>query len=75
MLYSAIACVFAARHRNAAVVILQPVPITPSAGTHAMAYHFNINKLGASTKRQPGVATLANGITIGFELRLDLALC
>jgi len=38
MLHSAIACLFTARHQNAAAVILQQVLITPSVGRHAMAY-------------------------------------
>jgi hypothetical protein len=40
MSYSVIACLPAARHQNAAAVIMQQVLITLSAGRHAMAYLF-----------------------------------
>ena len=53
------------QHQNAAVVILQQVPITPSVGGHTMAFLLIFNLLGASRERQLGVATFANGITIG----------
>ena len=74
MSHSANACLFAARHQNAALVILKQVLITPSASTHALAYHIKLKELGATDKRQPGVAALANGTTISGELRLDQAL-
>ena len=67
---------FAARHQNAALVILKQVlPLNIKwavAGTHALAYRFIINRLGATDSHQLGVAALANGATIACELRLDL---
>jgi hypothetical protein len=39
-----------------------------------VAYHIKFKELGATAKRQLGVAALANGATITCELRLDLAL-
>ena len=56
MSHSAIACVFAARHQNAVLVILKQVLITQTADTHAMAYLIIFKELGATDKRQPGVA-------------------
>jgi len=40
MPHSALACLFTARHQNAAAVILQQVLITPSVNRQAMAYLF-----------------------------------
>ena len=74
MPYSANACLFAARHSNAALVILKQIRITQSAGKHALALLIDFKEIGASDKRQLGVATLTNGTTITCELRLDLAL-
>ena len=44
-----------------------------AAGTHALACHLIINKLGATDSHQLCVAALAKGTTISCELRLDLA--
>jgi hypothetical protein len=78
MSYSANACLFAARHQNAVLVILKqvlPFDINgQSAGRHALALLIKIKEIGASRKCQPCVATFANGITIGCKLRLDLTL-
>ena len=45
-----------------------------AANTHALAYHNKFKELGATDKRQLGVAALAKGTTLTCELRLDLAL-
>ncbi len=74
MLHSANACLPAARHQSATLVILKQVLITPSAGRHALALLIKIKEMGASDKRHLSVAALANGVTIACELRLDLAL-
>jgi hypothetical protein len=74
MSHSANACLFAARHQNAALVILKQVLITQSADRHALALLIIFKLIGAPRKRQLGVAALVNGTTITYELRLDLTL-
>jgi hypothetical protein len=68
---SAEACQPAARHQNAAVVPLQPVLITQTAGWHASACPFKFNLLGASSLPLLCVAALEKGTTLLCEQRLD----
>jgi hypothetical protein len=74
MSHSANACLFAARHQNAALVILKQVLITQLRADTCWPNLLIIKEKGASDKRHLSVAALANGTTITCELRLDLTL-
>jgi hypothetical protein len=74
MSHSANACLFAARHQNAALVILKQVLITPLRADTHWPNLFKFNMIGAFDKHQLSVAALVNGTTITCELRLDLML-